>query len=286
MSGSVKKKPKISKNISLGIKKILEYIDKEGVLVIIDSNPNSDSANMGTPYTYEKARGILTIITPNIVDLSKADKDALFEVIRSIHEDGYLIYKESKIEDIKSYKDYVTSKDNNDILKFFEGKIPYEDYFALKTSLFIEYLANVKGINIYSHKKDLRERFGPRGTNIANLCSANYFRDVFMPLYNECTEKEFREYYELAVGIRAVALFVNAHMSVEDISSEVNKMVDKAIRYGLDEFHIHGKGDLNVDNIKKFVANIDPEESDFIAYKENIENSKELKVIEFVIQLL
>lgn len=275
------KKGGASSPMSEAAKKIKEYLSKEGVIIIIDSDPNSDSARMGTPYTYEQKRGVLKIITPNLEDFD--GKELILEAIRETHKLGHLIYKESKISDIKSYKDYVSSKSNNDILKFFDGIIPLDDFFALKTSLFIEYLDG-KGVNIYYHKKDLRDRFGPRGTNIANLCSANYFRDVFKPLYNESSKKDFEAYYELAVGKRAIALFVNSHMNVDGIHDEVSKMVSKAVNYGLDDFHVHGKGTINVANIKQFVKQIDSEIDGYIAIKEY--EDKKLNVIEFIIELV
>ena len=65
--------------------------------------------------------------------------------------------------------------------------------------------------NVSGYKNDIREQFGERGANIANLCTAGYFENEFMPLY-ALSHEEFKEYYELAVKEKARALFVHAYM--------------------------------------------------------------------------
>ena len=276
-----KKKFQLSSDLKAK-EKFKEWLHDPNTLILLDSSPDSDTARMGSPFSYDRERGLLNIFYSNIDLLDEDIKNELLYCIRETHNSGYLINKESKLSEINSYKEYFESKDNNDILTFFKNIIPLDDYFALKTSLYIEYLA-AKGINIYYHKKDLRDRYGKRGANIANLCSANYFRDVFMPLYNENPKDVFVDYYDLAVDKSAIALFVNHHMGVGDISEEVRKMVDKAKKYGLDNFNIHGKGFDNVSNINKFVKNVNPSEDGFVAKKE-YEDPKN-NIIVFVIAL-
>lgn len=284
MSAKKSTKKHVLASDELSKDKVKKWLSNPSTLIIIDSDDTSDTARSGSPYSYDRKNGILRIYTTNIDDLDSDLKEVFLSVIRTTHEEGYLIYKESKVDEINSYKEYVNSKNNNNvILTFFKDIIPLDDYFALKTSLYIEYLAK-KGINIFYHKKDLRDRFGKRGANIANLCSANYFRDVFMPLYNDGGKDSFKEYYELAVAKSAIALFVNAHMDVSEIKFEVDDMVAKAIKYGLEDFHVHGKGYKNVSNIKDFVNKINPSEDGYIARKEyeDLENN----VIDFIIELV
>ena len=90
------------------------------------------------------------------------------------------------------------SKEDQEILIFFNNKIPHKDYLVLRDSLFLrrEFFIKKKSPGtITSYKLDIRNRFGIRGVNIANLCTAGYFEKLIMPLFGEHSKEDFEYYY-------------------------------------------------------------------------------------------
>jgi len=202
-------------------------------------------------YTWEQKDKILTISVPA---LQKKNEETLLCLIRKVHSDGGILFKETKNEVLTSYKTYFEKKSNKSTLDFFRKKMPKDDFDALEMSLFLREESK-KGHDISIYRKEIRDKFGARGTNISNLCSAGYFEDEFMKLYKELETEDYQKYYELAVGIRARALFINADMNVDDIEEAFDEMVNKATQYHIEEFKIHGIGKTNIKNILKAISN-------------------------------
>ena len=227
---------------------IKTYASKKGVSIYFEWDDTSDTAMIGSPYLYERKEKILTII---ICNLSTHDKPLVFELIRKIHDEGGLIWKETKKETLELYKEYSTSDKNKDVLEFFKPILDKDDFEALKMAYFIksEMHAHHK---VHEYKKDIRDKFGERGANIANLCTAGYFEIEFMPLFEKVSRADFDTYYELAVGKKARALFIHTGMSHVEIEEEFYKMVDKALKYHMNDFRVHGLGEVNVSSIKNF----------------------------------
>ena len=262
--------------------RIKELASKKGVTIFLDFNENSDLANMGSCYSYEKNDKILEI-SANL--LHKVDKDLLHEIIRKVHEDGELLWKSTKKQVLLNYTEYAKAGNSSDknILQFFTDVMPKGDYDALKMALYLRD-QNAKGRDISVYRKDIRDRFGERGTNISNLCSAGYFDSEFQKLYNEVSKEEFKEYYEIAVGKKARALFVNVHMDEDQIQQEFEVMLAKAIKYHMSEFRIHGKGKTNVVNIKKFITNLQITAEDSFTIKKVYDDEK-LTAIEYIVEI-
>lgn len=236
---------------------IERYAFKKGVTIILDFDDTSQEAEMDCSVSYDRNTKILSIVVSQI-----NDKELIYKLIRQVHSIGDLIWKSTKEETLLSYKEYSEVGKYDDLLKFFGDKLTSADYEALKMACFIRNEMQ-KNRNIYEYKKDIRVRFGDRGVNISNLCSAGYFEKEFMPLYKKLSRTEFSEYYELAVGKKARALFVHANMGEVEIAEEFNKMVDKAQKYHMTDFRVHGLGENNVNTIKKFFAvrDVDPDEN-------------------------
>jgi len=241
----------MSSKYKTAIDRITDIINKKGVTIKLDYDETTILAKMGSMYSYEPKSKVLEIVVPK---LGVENKKLLLRIIRKVVNDGGLIWKDTKIDELNSYNDYTATRDDKKTLNFFSGILNRDDYFALKMSLYLRD-QSIKGKSIGSYKMDIRTRFGERGANIANLCSSGYFEDEFMPLFisKEISQKEAYDYYEMVVGAKARALFVYSQMTVSEIEEQVEKMVDKAIKYHMNDFRIHGKGDINVGNIKEFV---------------------------------
>ncbi len=210
----------------------------------------------------------------------------MLEIIKKVFTGGGLVLKKSKEELLYSYKEYVIYNTDKSILTFFASILPRDDFYALKMSLYLRDQQS-KGKNISEYKREIRQKFGDRGANIANLCTAGYFEAEFMPLfYNSVSKNTFHEYYEIVVAKKAKALFVHAGMGVKEIQTAFNEMIDKAVKYRMKHFHIHGLGYQNVSNIKEFFAKkpIDPE--DKYIFKKEYENTEPALVIVYGITII
>ncbi len=230
------------------LESIEKYAEKKNTTIILIDDL-LDPPN--TPYIWDHKDKILTISVPR---LQKLDEDVLLCLIRKVHSQGGILFNRDKNDVLESFKTYLDKNSNKKILDFFRKKMPESDFEALEMSLFLREQSK-KGDDISIYKKEIRDKFGPRGTNISNLCSAGYFEDEFMKLSNELETDEYNAYYELAVGIRARALFVNSEMNVDTIEKAFDGMINKAIQYHIDKFNIHGIGKTNIDNIKKAISN-------------------------------
>jgi len=263
--------------------KIKTLANKKGVTIYLDMDDNSEEAKMGLAYSYSRKSKILTIVGTY---LKEKDKPLLLEIIKKAFTSGGLLLKKSKEEVLNSYNEYATNNNDRGILQFFFNVIPKDDFNALKMSLYLRD-QQVKGKNISGYKRDIRERFGERGANIANLCSAGYFEAEFMPLlYNSVSKDEFYEYYEIAVGKKARALFVHGGMDRDDIEKEFNAMLGRALNYHMKDFRVHGLGKQNVFNIKDFFSNKQSDPEDKYIFKKGYEKTEPSYVIEYVITII
>lgn len=258
--------------------RIYEIACRKGVTIVLLDDEDSDLVKIDQTYTFEAKNKILKV---NVLALEKINKNILLELYRRVFNTGEVLFKASKEPVLNSYNHYSAENSDKQILAFFKSIIPPNDYQALKLSLFLRFESN-KGYNISSFKTDIRERFGDRGANIANLCSAGYF-EGFMQLYNEVPETEFLEYYQMVVGEKARALFVHSSMDSDDIEKRVNEMVNKAIKYHMDDFRIHGKGQVNFENLKNFVASRSPKDDGYIIKR--VYENLNIPAVEYMVQM-
>lgn len=249
------------------IETVLEYSRKKNVYIIFDALDESEEAKMDTPYSYDKSNNVLTIV---VSKFSGDDKQKLLDLVKSAFNKGEVILKRSNAKILDSYSRYSKKNEDKVIIDFFQGSIPADDLDALKASLYIRSEVK-KGHAIHGLKNDIREKYGERGANIANLCSANYFENELIPLLNNATREEFEEYYELAVGKKARALFVHSGMGINEIRNEFNSMIEKGLKYHMSDFRIHGMGITNVANLKTFFSEREKGENERFLVKKDFE---------------
>lgn len=263
----------------VSIETIEKLIDKKGITIILDFQDDLILTKVDSIFSYNEKSKILNILVSKLEDANKA---LLIKIIRKVHETDGLILKQSKDDELISYSNYISdSGEDKKILDFFINKLPNDDYFALKMSLFLRNQAKSEK-NIFPYKMDIRDKFGDRGVNIANLCSAGYFEE-FISFYKAVSKETFDNYYEMVVGARARALFVNFTMNVAEIEKQINIMVEKAINYHMPDFRVHGKGKNNVSNINEFIKSRNGKEG-YTIHKVNnqIYDNPALLVVEYI----
>lgn len=225
--------------------RIIQYLNKKGVSIFLDGSDESDSAKVGTPFTYYDKDKILTIF---LVNLKDSTKDKILPILKEKWSEVGVLMKKSSERTLESYITYVENRSNIEVIEFFKDKIPAADFDVLKMSLFILTQPEIsQDVNLF--KQQIRERFGERGTYISNLCSSGYFENDFMPYY-ESHPTDFERYYELSVARELKAIFVHAGMTRSTLADIFEKRLIVARRFQVESFKMHGFGSWNVELIK------------------------------------
>jgi len=179
-----------------------------------------------------------------VLSLASKEKRALRKGIKGGFECDVPLISQSSIGLLQRLYQY-NDKEDTRILKFFENILSNKDWETLRDSLFLRNEFK-KRKNVSQLKYDIFTRYGERGNTISNLCTAGYFEETMIPLYN-LEPKEFHKYWDAAVDRGVMALFVNSRMKIEKIVLEIKRRS----KYGIKYMHIHGIGDANIEKIKE-----------------------------------
>src|SRR3989338_8682572 len=213
---------------------------------ITKNSHNSDNKE----YIYDRAEGRLDIFLDK---LSPEKKEKIKEIVKENVQEGNPFLERNTLKLLYRLNYFKNKKEHDSILSFFKNIISPTDYEALEASLFLRYIFN-QGGEVSRLKRDIRERFGERGKNIANLCTAGYFEGFLMPLHNSSKER-FSELYELTVSKSPFAVFVHASMKESEIMSELSLKLNTSKKYGLEFVHIRGISERNVKKVKEIIKN-------------------------------
>ncbi len=252
-------------------------IDNRKVLIVSDSfKKASDNKQSVSPTTVSEERQELVL---NIAELNEAQRQKLKLVLDEyLNEDNKLLQTET---DTLLEKLYQYNKENNDkqVLEFFRPIIPPKDLEALEASLYLRSVFK-KHEEVGKLKEDIRANFGTRGSNIANLCTAGYFEEFLMPLYNASKEK-FGELYNAIVQTAVLAVFVHQAMKLSDIPVEIEEKIKISRKYGISFIHIHGIGERNIKKIKECIQ----KQKDFFKFFEKkIFEKENIIIIELLLE--
>lgn len=230
--------------------KALLNIEVNSPLVSVNVTKNSDNKVTEKESFYDDEGKKLYI---NYDKLTEQKKKELSQILKDKVESGGEILEKDTSTLLQKLKEYQKNKgDDKKILDFFSAIIPTEDLEALESALYIRKIFS-EGKEVSKLKVDLRIRFGDRGKNIANLCTAGYFEKFLMPLYNSSKE-DFERIYEVVISKSAMAIFVHSQMISDEITKELKGKITLSKNYGLDFIHIHGIGETNIRIIKRWIA--------------------------------
>ena len=229
--------------------KALLNVEFNSPLISVNIIKNSGNVSKDKEYIYDKEKGEIEIFYDH---LNNEKKIKLQPIIKESFIEENKIFENKSLHLLKDLYEYQRSKDSDKvILNFFQSKIPKEDLEALEASLYLrkkfKERKEVRGL-----KHDIITRFGDRGNNIANLCTAGYFENFFIPLYNS-SQEGFKKIYDVVVGRGIMAVFVHSQMTKEEIIKNIKNKIEISKKYGLKFLHIHGIGETNMNTIKKFV---------------------------------
>jgi len=237
--------------------KAIFNIELNSPLISINITKNSNNKNCTEGYAYDKEN--LKVFWD---ELPSEKKQEFSKTIKEYIADGNKLLETETAEVLHNLYKYNAESKNQQILNFFKPIIPQDDFEALECALYLRSLFQKKQ-DIKKLKSDIRQRFGDRGNNITNLCTAGYFEEFLMPLYNSSKER-FNELYELIVAKSVVAVFVYSSMLQEEIMEEVTTKLTISRRYGIEFIHVHGIGAANISKIKQCIK----EKKDFFDFFE------------------
>jgi len=218
-------------------------------LINVNITRNSDNKIKDKEYLLDKDNKRLLI---NYDKLDEEKKRELGKIFKDKVESGGEILESNTLVLLNELYEYQKTRgEDKKIIDFFSSIMPKEDIEALDSSLFLRKKFNEEK-DVRNLKDDIRKRFGDRGNNIANLCTAGYFEKFLIPIYNSSKE-DFERIYEVVVSKSAMAIFVHNQMDEEEITNELKRKIDLSKKYGLDFIHIHGIGEKNIKIIKNWI---------------------------------
>ncbi len=163
-------------------------------------------------------------------------------------------------EDIK-IKD--SAPEVQEILEFYKDKISSVDLIILRQAMYIKKVfLERKSQKVRDMKRDIRDKYGKRGSNITNLWSAGYYEKDFKEMFEELSKiytpedkikTKFLSLYDPYVDDLPCSVFVSFEMKEEDIEKEILTR----LKYGIDYIKVHGIGPGNVKRIKKVISIIE-----------------------------
>lgn len=223
-------------------------------------------------------------ISLNVDKLDDKQQEELRRIYRAYYEEEGELLKDNLLEYSSQLDTYKEENPDKETLAFFRDKLPSPDLEILKISLFMRARFNLNE-NVSKIKEDIIKRFGDRGGNIANLCTAGYFENFINPLWTiihqsikekRNADEKFNEIYELIVRNGLLAVFVHHFMSDDKLSNLIQRRLDESKRYGFgvisDKLYIHALSNANVKTVKKWIqksgneigAEIIAQEAEFI----------------------
>ncbi|MCG2781997.1 MAG: hypothetical protein L6243_00245 [Candidatus Altiarchaeales archaeon] len=225
-------------------------IDINSPIINVVYKKNSDNTtNSHNEVEYNKSERKLDVILDNI---SPEKNEKLKPIIGELINEDHKLLEEETADSLRGLIEYNENPgEDTQIKKFFKDILQPLDYEALESALYLR-KKFAEGNDVSKAKRDLRERFGDRGGNIANLCTGGYFEDFLKPLYNSSPDK-FKQLYESIVGKSIIAIFVHKNMDEDEIAYQLSTKITACKKYGIDFLHIRGIGQSNVQKIKEFI---------------------------------
>lgn len=211
-----------------------------------------------------------------IVNLGKLDNQKKKDFLISLIDEGGVLLIEKAKTEVDAFRSEEKVPENQAIIQFLSSKIPSEDINIWRAALYLR-VSFKKGMGavVTRIKLEIMQKYGDKGRNIANLCTANYLEEWLIPSWEklkqppgdeESAKGSFLKLYLLLVNELPFTVFVCHKMTLDELRQEI----DSRKKYGMDFVNIHGIGD---DNIKKIKTVVDETE------KENYSEDKKGNIV-------
>jgi len=204
--------------------------------------------------------------------LSSKEQKELLSFFPSQLKQGIPLLETEFHQSADKFSNFSRQRGYQDLTAYFIDKLPGEDILILKASLYLKWVLS-QNMRTDRLKQDIVERYGSRGQNISNLCSAGYFETVIKPLFEEMkqspgfTVEKFLQVYEEIVTHYPFAVFIHRHMDAKTVEILIKKKIGDMEKYGISTLNIHGIGRYNVKRIKEAIRKLKGR----VAFTEKIE---------------
>lgn len=218
----------------------------------------SINSNNNSPKIEVRAEKLLL----NLTQFSLAENKALKKAIKSYFSDEGILLENEAEQTVEDFQISELARETRGLLEFFKGKIPALDLEILRASLYLKKV-HESGRSVNNLKVDIMRRYGDRGRNISNLCTAGYFKSQIKPLYEDMysqpdfSPEKFISVYEIIVTQSPYAEFINSHMSDTEVLDVVSRKMEFGRKYGIRYLNIHGIGIDNVQKINRLMVSLD-----------------------------
>lgn len=224
-------------------------------------NININNNNVSETCEINEEKRTLSI---NLEKLDYSEKEQIGKAItEAVRKEDRLLLEQNSEKIIEDFKLNENSKHTKSILSHFKEVIPPDDYEALRAALYIKKCFDEDLGGIYKLKGDIIKKYGKRGLNISNLCSAGYFETWILPIHNEMkkdpnfSNEKFFGIYNIIINESAFAVFVSGSMSNDNVKITIEEKIKRNLRYGIKFVNIHGIGKDNVKKIRGVISEIE-----------------------------
>jgi hypothetical protein len=202
-----------------------------------------------------------------IINVSKSieEKDKIISEGTAFQglEEGFTFLEDGAVEKLEDFQKYDQSDATRKPLGFLKNKIPSEDINIWRAALYLREHYRHKDHKLTTQvKREIRQKYGDKGGNIANLCSAEYLENFLEPLYFNLKEqyeaedeaiKEFKKTYKHVVTELPFTIFVSHQSDLDGIKKEISKKRT----YGHRHINIHGIGSGNTKTIENLLEELE-----------------------------
>jgi hypothetical protein len=201
------------------------------------------------------------VVTVNTQTITGKEKELVSDILKLGVEEGQIVIDEDSKKLLKEVKSIEEKGENKTVLEFFKGKIPATDHEILRAAYIIKQIYEMHS-PVNKLRNDLLYRYGKRGINISNLCTAGYFTTLIKPLYEEMAAlpdfslEKFQERYNVLVEQYPFAVFVSSRDEYQTVKTEILNKIERNKKYGIKRLNIHGIGRSNVTKIQEVLHEI------------------------------
>lgn len=226
-------------------------------------------------------------INLDIRDALEKYPDETKRFIRSLIQEDDLdkIIESTTDGEVKELRSYEARAGHLDLVANLVDNIPPTDVYILRASLYIRALyLEGKSEGIGKLKEDIGQRWGQRGRNIANLCSAGYFENLIIPVLKgemklPYPHESFHEFYNSVVHETAYSVFVPSMMTDKDLEDKIISQGNRnENEYNRSYVNIHAIGKDNVKRVYKVIEKLKRSDT-FFSFSELINTDPNEEII-------
>ena len=205
-------------------------------------------------------------VSINLEKLTPKEEGVVKSVLaEAVNENKLLLQDKSKLM-LEDFELEDKSEKTKEIISFLTPLISQEDLIVWRASLYLKKCFQEGKSGVAILKSQLSQKYGDRGNNIANLCTAGYLEEYLIPMHEALkksiadagkVKERFQIFYATIVNDLPFTIFVCAQMHEGEIKKTILDKMEQNMKYGLKFFNIHGIGTRNIKKIKEVLAEIE-----------------------------